>query len=137
MCLGKIYPCAQHGDELNYLIQVGFTKEGKLLALDLELYNNAGNSVDLSLAVLEHAMIYSDNVYEMPNIRIKGRVCFTNLPSNTAFRGFGGPQSMLIAENWIQRIAVELKKSPEEIRVIYTIVPRFTHFLVIFSKLSF
>lgn len=108
-----------------------------MLALDLELYNNAGNSVDLSLAVLEHAMIYSDNVYEMPNIRIKGRVCFTNLPSNTAFRGFGGPQGMLIAENWIQRIAVELKKSPEEIRVIYTVVPRFTHFLVIFSKLSF
>ncbi|XP_056168904.1 xanthine dehydrogenase 1-like [Syzygium oleosum] len=98
--------------------KVGFTKEGKMLALDLELYNNAGNSVDLSLAVLEHAMIHSDNVYEIPNIRIKGRVCFTNLPSNTAFRGFGGPQGMLIAENWIQRIAVELKKSPEEMREI-------------------
>ncbi|XP_068641785.1 xanthine dehydrogenase 1-like isoform X2 [Aristolochia californica] len=96
--------------------KVGFTKEGRLLALDLEIYNNGGNSLDLSLAVLERAMLHSDNVYDIPNIRIRGRVCFTNLPSNTAFRGFGGPQGMLIAENWIQRIAVELHKTPEEIR---------------------
>ncbi|KAI4386257.1 hypothetical protein MLD38_004203 [Melastoma candidum] len=96
--------------------KVGFTKEGKVLALDLEIYNNAGNSLDLSLAVLERAMFHSDNVYEIPNVRIKGKVCFTNFPSNTAFRGFGGPQGMLIAENWISRIATELQKDPEEIR---------------------
>lgn len=96
--------------------KVGFTNEGKVLALDLEIYNNAGNSHDLSRAVLERAMFHSDNVYEIPNVRINGNVCFTNFPSNTAFRGFGGPQGMLIAENWIQRIAMELKKSPEEIR---------------------
>ncbi|XP_057953561.1 xanthine dehydrogenase 1-like [Malania oleifera] len=98
--------------------KVGFTNEGKVLALDLEIYNNAGNSLDLSLAILERAMFHSDNVYEILHVRIRGRVCFTNLPSNTAFRGFGGPQGMLIAENWIQRIAIELKKSPEEIREI-------------------
>ncbi|KAL5567147.1 hypothetical protein UlMin_030311 [Ulmus minor] len=98
--------------------KVGFTNEGKVLALDLEIYNNAGNSLDLSLAVLERAMFLSDNVYEIPNMRIKGNVCFTHMPSNTAFRGFGGPQGMLITENWIQRIAAELKKSPEEIREI-------------------
>lgn len=85
--------------------------------MDLEIFNNGGNSLDLSLAVLERAMFHSHNVYEIPNVRIKGRVCFTNIPSNTAFRGFGGPQGMLITENWIQRIAVEVKKSPEEIRV--------------------
>ncbi|KAL8055486.1 hypothetical protein ABFS82_04G058300 [Erythranthe guttata] len=96
--------------------KVGITNEGKILALDLEIFNNAGNSLDLSLAVLERSMFHSDNVYEIPNVRIKGKVCFTNFPSNTAFRGFGGPQGMLIAENWIQRIAVEVKKSPEEIR---------------------
>uniref|UniRef100_A0A2P2KBD2 xanthine dehydrogenase n=1 Tax=Rhizophora mucronata TaxID=61149 RepID=A0A2P2KBD2_RHIMU len=96
--------------------KVGFTNEGKVLALDLDIYNNAGNSLDLSLAVLERAMFHSDNVYEIPNMRILGSVCFTNFPSHTAFRGFGGPQAMLIAENWIQRIAVELNKSPEEIR---------------------
>ncbi|KAL3850115.1 hypothetical protein ACJIZ3_011997 [Penstemon smallii] len=98
--------------------KVGFTNSGKILALDLEIYNNGGNSLDLSLAVLERAMFHSDNVYEIPNIRVKGKVCFTNFPSNTAFRGFGGPQGMLIAENWIQRIAMEVKKSPEEIREI-------------------
>ncbi|XVF19258.1 hypothetical protein REPUB_Repub11eG0094600 [Reevesia pubescens] len=98
--------------------KVGFTNEGKVLALDLQIYNNAGNSLDLSLAILERAMFHSDNVYEIPNVRIFGSVCFTNFPSNTAFRGFGGPQGMLIAENWIQRIAIELKRSPEEIREI-------------------
>ncbi|XP_031739338.1 xanthine dehydrogenase 1 isoform X2 [Cucumis sativus] len=98
--------------------KVGFTNEGKVMALDLEIYNNGGNSLDLSLAILERAMFHSDNVYEIPNVRIQGKVCFTNFPSNTAFRGFGGPQGMLITENWIQRIAVELKKSPEEIREI-------------------
>ncbi|XP_062084036.1 xanthine dehydrogenase 1-like [Humulus lupulus] len=98
--------------------KVGFTNDGKVLALDLEIYNNAGNSLDLSLAVLERAMFHSDNVYEIPNVRIMGRVCFTNITSNTAFRGFGGPQGMIITENWIQRIAAELKKSPEEIREI-------------------
>ncbi|KAK1313897.1 Xanthine dehydrogenase 1 [Acorus calamus] len=96
--------------------KVGFTNDGKLLALDLEIYNNAGNSLDLSLPVLERAMFHSDNVYDIPHIRIRGQVCFTNFPSNTAFRGFGGPQGMIIAENWIQRIAMELKRSPEEIR---------------------
>ncbi|GMP88084.1 hypothetical protein CsSME_00040193 [Camellia sinensis var. sinensis] len=98
--------------------KVGFKNDGTVLALDLEIYNNAGNSLDLSLAILERAMFHSDNVYEIPNVKINGRVCFTNFPSNTAFRGFGGPQGMLITENWIQRIALELKKSPEEIREI-------------------
>ncbi|KAM1168456.1 hypothetical protein ACFX19_030888 [Malus domestica] len=98
--------------------KVGFTNEGKVLALDLEIYNNAGNSLDLSLPILERAMFQSDNVYEIPNVRIVGRVCFTNITSNTAFRGFGGPQGMIIVENWIQRIAAELKKSPEEIKEI-------------------
>ncbi|TQD69417.1 hypothetical protein C1H46_045050 [Malus baccata] len=96
--------------------KVGFTNEGKVLALDLEIYNKGGNSLDLSLSVLERAMFHSDNVYEIPNVKIVGRVCFTNIPSNTAFRGFGSPQGMIIAENWIQRIAAELKKSPEEMK---------------------
>nr|GMD12939.1 xanthine dehydrogenase 1-like isoform X1 [Ipomoea batatas]GMD16352.1 xanthine dehydrogenase 1-like isoform X1 [Ipomoea batatas] len=98
--------------------KVGFTNDGKVLALDLEIYNNAGNSLDLSTAVLERAMFHSDNVYEIPNVHVSGMVCFTNFPSNTAFRGFGGPQGMLITENWIGRIALEVKKTPEEIREI-------------------
>ncbi|KAG8389014.1 hypothetical protein BUALT_Bualt02G0185300 [Buddleja alternifolia] len=98
--------------------KVGLKNDGKILALDLEIFNNGGNSLDLSLAVLERAMFHSDNVYEIPNVRIRGKVCFTNFPSNTAFRGFGGPQGMIIAENWIQRISMEVKKSSEEIREI-------------------
>ncbi|KAL5219138.1 hypothetical protein ABZP36_019822 [Zizania latifolia] len=96
--------------------KVGFTNDGKILALDIDIYNNGGNSHDLSLPVLERAMFHSDNVYDISNIRISGQVCFTNFPSNTAFRGFGGPQGMLIAENWIQHVATELKRSPEEIK---------------------
>lgn len=87
------------------------------MAYDLEIYSNGGNSLDLSSAILEIAMFHSDNVYEIPHVRITGSVCFTNFPSNTAFRGFGGPQGMLITENWIQRIAAELDRSPEEIKV--------------------
>ena len=96
---------------------MGFTNEGKILALDLEIYNNGGHSLDLSLAVLERAILQSENVYDISNIRVSGQVCFTNLPSNTAFRGFGGPQGLLIAENWIHHIATELQRSPEEIKV--------------------
>lgn len=116
-----------------------------MLALDLEIYNNAGNSLDLSLPVLERAMFHSDNVYEIPNVRIMGNVCFTNFPSNTAFRGFGGPQGMLITENWIQRVAVEVRKSPEEIRVSYMSsliyfscqVTVFIQYIIFFADLSF
>ncbi|XP_078434820.1 xanthine dehydrogenase-like isoform X2 [Wolffia australiana] len=98
--------------------KVGFANTGRILSLDVEIYNNAGNSLDLSLAVLERAMFHSDNCYDIPHIRVSGQVCYTNFPSNTAFRGFGGPQGMLIAENWIEKIATELHKRPEEIREI-------------------
>ncbi|TVU25483.1 hypothetical protein EJB05_27981, partial [Eragrostis curvula] len=97
--------------------KVGFTNKGKILALDIKIYNNGGHTLDRSLSVLERAMFYSDNVYEILNIRINGHVCLTNLPSNTAFRGFGAPQGMLIVENWIHHVATELKRSPEEIKV--------------------
>lgn len=76
-------------------------------------------------------MFHSDNVYNVPNMRIIGDVCYTNFPSNTAFRGFGGPQGMLIAENWIQRIAMELKKSPEEIRVRFSLLTRLSFEIIL------
>jgi xanthine dehydrogenase/oxidase len=97
--------------------KVAFTKEGKVLALDVDIYNNGGNSLDLSSSVLERAMFHSDNVYKIPHMRVRGNVCLTNQSSNTAFRGFGGPQGMLIAENWIERIACTVGRRPEEIRV--------------------
>jgi xanthine dehydrogenase molybdopterin-binding subunit B len=79
-----------------------------LTALDLNLFSNGGCSTDLSFAVLERAMLHSDNAYHLPNVRIEGRVCRTNLPSNTAFRGFGGPQGVAGIENVMQEIALAL-----------------------------
>ena len=73
-------------------MQVGFSSEGRLVAVDIQLYNNAGNSLDLSASVMDRALMHADNCYRAPNFRVKGFVCRTNTASNTAFRGFGGPQ---------------------------------------------
>jgi xanthine dehydrogenase large subunit len=88
--------------------KAGFGDGGRICALDLELYSNGGCSSDLSFAVLERAMLHVDNAYFLPNVRILGRVCKTNLPSNTAFRGFGGPQGVAATENLIEEIAQAL-----------------------------
>ena len=69
--------------------EVGFDTEGKLVGLKADLYSNGGASTDLSLAVMERSLLHSDNCYYIPNMEVTGQVCFTNLPSNTAFRGFG------------------------------------------------
>src|ERR1700722_9146125 len=66
----------------------GFDDDGRIIALDLKLWSNGGCSADLSFAVLERSMLHVDNAYFLPNIRIAAKVCKTNLPSNTAFRGF-------------------------------------------------
>jgi xanthine dehydrogenase/oxidase len=96
---------------------VGFTEEGKILALDVHLFNNGGNSLDLSLPVLERAIFHSENCYQVPNIRVHGWVCYSHKPTNTAFRGFGGPQGMLVTESWIDRVAHEMGKSRAEVQV--------------------
>ncbi len=74
--------------------KVGFKSNGQLMALDVKLYNNSGNSLDLSRSVMDRAIFHIDNSYRIPHIRCHGFLCRTNLPSNTAFRGFGGPQEM-------------------------------------------
>lgn len=63
--------------------KVGFTKEGRFTALDVRLWSNAGCSFDLSMAVMERAMLHIDNTYRFDNIRVRGRLCKTHLPSNT------------------------------------------------------
>lgn len=60
-------------------------------------------------------MFHMDNTYNVANVRVRGFVCRTNLPSNTAFRGFGGPQAMMVAENWITDVAHSLGKPAEEV----------------------
>ena len=72
--------------------KVGFNNDGLIQALDAQFYNNAGWSMDLSFGVLERALFHATNGYYIPNVVTEGRCLKTNLPSNTAFRGFGGPQ---------------------------------------------
>ena len=61
------------------------------------------------LQVIERALFHANNCYRIPNVKVTGRLCRTNLPSNTAFRGFGGPQGMFICEAYIDDIATKLK----------------------------
>lgn len=96
--------------------RVGFNALGKILAYSVELNSDAGAATDLSRAILERAMLHAENAYFIPNARIAGKAYKTNLPSNTAFRGFGGPQGMAVIETAIDRIARFLKKDAAEIR---------------------
>jgi xanthine dehydrogenase large subunit len=96
----------------------GFDSSGRITALSLELFANAGCACDVSPAILERAMLHSDNAYYLPNFRVTGRLCRTNLPSNTAFRGFGGPQGVANIENIIEEIALHLGKDALDVRQI-------------------
>ncbi|NTW32154.1 MAG: xanthine dehydrogenase molybdopterin binding subunit [Bacteroidetes bacterium] len=96
--------------------EIGFDDNGKILAYKVELNADAGSSTDLSMSILERATLHADNAYFLPNVRIIGKAWKTNLPSNTAYRGFGGPQGIAVIENAIDRIAIFLKKDPAEIR---------------------
>ncbi len=96
--------------------QVGFAGDGTLLALKLELFSDGGFSLDLSSAVLFRAMFHADNCYRVPHFEVLGRVCKTHRPSSTAFRGFGGPQGMLLIEDIIERVARSLRLAPELVR---------------------
>uniref|UniRef100_A0A8C2DMD6 Xanthine dehydrogenase n=1 Tax=Cyprinus carpio TaxID=7962 RepID=A0A8C2DMD6_CYPCA len=96
--------------------KVGYMNNGRVMALEVTLYSNAGNSLDLSLSILERALFHMDNSYNIPNIRGTGYVCKTNLPSNSAFRGFGGPQGMMIAESWMSDVALSCGLPAEEVR---------------------
>ena len=70
----------------------------KLAVLDVQLYSNGGAFLDLSGPVMDRALLHVDNVYHWPSFRARGVVCKTHTPPNTAFRGFGGPQGMLVTE---------------------------------------
>jgi xanthine dehydrogenase large subunit len=96
--------------------EVGFDKEGKLLAAKFELNSDGGCATDLSFAIMQRAMLHVDNAYYIPHCSVIGNVYKTNLPSNTAFRGFGGPQGMAVIEQVIDRIARYLKKEASEVR---------------------
>ncbi|KAG8520970.1 Aldehyde oxidase [Galemys pyrenaicus] len=98
--------------------KIGFMSDGRILALDMEHYDNGGCAPELSLFVIEFGLLKLDNAYKFPNLRCRGRACRTNLPSNTALRGFGFPQSGFITESCIMEVAAKCGLSPEEVRMI-------------------
>ncbi|MGW4534944.1 xanthine dehydrogenase molybdopterin binding subunit [Nocardia sp. NPDC004340] len=96
--------------------RAGFDADGHVLALDATLTSDGGWSLDLSQPVLARALCHVDNLYSIPNARFRGRIAKTNKPSNTAFRGFGGPQGMLVMEDLLGRCAPLLGLDPRELR---------------------
>jgi xanthine dehydrogenase large subunit len=96
--------------------RVGFNHNGEIVAAKFDLYSDGGAYADLSPAVMARAMTHVDNAYFIPNIEVRGTVCLTNMPPNTAFRGFGGPQGVITIENVMQEIAAILKKDALEVR---------------------
>jgi len=96
--------------------RVGFDAEGKIQAIDLALYSDGGWSLDLSPPVLLRAMLHADNAYYIPDMEVRGQIAKTNRVSNTAFRGFGGPQGMIVIEEIVDRVARSLNLPPEVVR---------------------
>ncbi|MCY4228416.1 MAG: xanthine dehydrogenase molybdopterin binding subunit [Gammaproteobacteria bacterium] len=95
---------------------VGFDADGRIQAICYQLAGQCGYSPDLSDAIVDRAMFHCDNAYYLPNARIDGIRCRTHTVSNTAFRGFGGPQGMIAMETVIDEIAYHCGKDPLEIR---------------------
>lgn len=87
----------------------------QLVAADVQIYCNGGCSLDLSQPILNRGMFHITNACRVPNVRVRGHICRTNIASNTAFRGFGAPQGMFIGESMFERAASELRVSREEL----------------------
>ncbi len=96
---------------------VGVNDAGQVLGVDMQLSGLCGYSPDLSDAIVDRAMFHCDNSYFYPAAKIAGHRCFTNTVSNTAYRGFGGPQGLLTAEYMMDHIAYTLGRDPLEIRM--------------------
>ncbi|WP_051485992.1 xanthine dehydrogenase molybdopterin binding subunit [Nocardioides sp. J54] len=96
--------------------RVGFDDEGHVVGLEATLTADGGWSLDLSEPVLARALCHIDNAYWVPNVRVDGRIARTNKTSQTAFRGFGGPQGMLVMEDILGRCAPRLGIDPVELR---------------------
>lgn len=98
--------------------KVGFDDNGRIEGIDIVVAGNCGYSPDLSSSIVDRAMFHSDNAYYLGNATVTGHRCKTNTASNTAYRGFGGPQGMMTIEHVMDEIAHYLKKDPLEIRKV-------------------
>jgi xanthine dehydrogenase large subunit len=104
----------RHDFRIDY--RVGFDAEGRILGIEFDQAVRCGMSADLSAAIADRAMFHADNAYYLPNVRITSYRCKTHTQSNTAFRGFGGPQGMVGIERVIDEIAHHLKLDPLIVR---------------------
>jgi xanthine dehydrogenase large subunit len=92
--------------------KIGLSKDYKILSYEVTFYQNAGAAADLSPAVLERTLFHTSNSYFIPNVKATAISCKTNLPPNTAFRGFGGPQGMFVIESAIHKAALSMGVEP-------------------------
>jgi xanthine dehydrogenase large subunit len=106
------------GKRHDFLIDyaVGFEEDGRILGVDMTYAARCGWSADLSGPVTDRALFHADNCYYYPAVKLVSQPLRTNTASNTAFRGFGGPQGMLGAERLIEEIAFATGRDPLEIR---------------------
>ncbi len=104
----------RHDFAIDY--DVGFDDDGRILAIDYTFALRAGFSADLSGPVGDRALFHCDNAYFLPHVHAKSAPLYTNTVSNTAFRGFGGPQGMVGAERVIDEVAFAVGKDPLDIR---------------------
>ncbi|MEP1097439.1 MAG: molybdopterin cofactor-binding domain-containing protein [Cyclobacteriaceae bacterium] len=96
--------------------KIGLSKDLKILAYEATFHQNAGAAADLSPAVMERTLFHATNSYFIPNVKATAYSCKTNLPPNTAFRGFGGPQGMFVMESAIVKAAETIGVKPREIQ---------------------
>ena len=108
---GKRHPFFAH-------LQLAFDPSGKIHALEIELAGNGGFSNDLTNPVVDRAMFHADSAYFIPNRKVVGHRVRTNLQSNTAFRGFGGPQGSYFMEQAMEDLGRHLRKDPLELRLL-------------------
>ncbi|MGR5359923.1 xanthine dehydrogenase molybdopterin binding subunit [Vibrio mediterranei] len=96
--------------------KIGFNDDGVIEGAEIIVAGNCGYSPDLSSSIVDRAMFHSDNAYYLGDATVTGHRCKTNTASNTAYRGFGGPQGMMTIEHIMDEIARYLKKDPLEVR---------------------
>ena len=99
-----------------YEYEVGYDDEGRVLGAEISMVSRAGHSADLSGPVMTRALCHFDNAYWLPDVSMHGYCGKTNTQSNTAFRGFGGPQGAIAIENILDTIARDLGRDPLEVR---------------------
>lgn len=96
--------------------EVGYGDDGKILALRVYLYADGGYALDLSESICDRGLFHLDNSYYLPTVHFEGRVLKTNVVSHTAFRGFGGPQGMVVIEEILDRVARRLDLPADVVR---------------------